>query len=245
MHAPPQQAGSTGPGEVVIAADGTGQYTSLKEAVPRVAAGTRIRVRPGIYREGIVIDKSLEIIGDGAREETVIEASGSDCIRMEAERAVVKGLTLCCRAGEAGLEFFGVDAKKGHLVIEECDITSDSLACVAVHGANTVATVRNCRIHDGKRSGVWVYWRGRGTFEGCDIFANARAGVGAGKGGTPEIRNCRINRNGSAAVWVQPGGEVTVEGCDLSNNKRGAWKISGGMLSFLYGRKIVSRNNRE
>lgn len=246
MHANHPQAGSTGPGEVLVAADGTGQYTSLKEAVQRVAEGTRIRVRPGINREGIIIDRPLEIIGDGKHEEIVIEASDSDCIRMEAGQAVVKGLSLRCRAGSAGPdELCGVDVAKGHLLLVECNITSDTWACVTVHGANTVATIRDCRTHDGERSGVWVYWRGRGTFEGCDIFGNARAGVEVRLAGDPIVRNCRIHYNGYESVRIFAGGRATVEGCDLTGNKQGAWKISGGMLSFLYGRRIVSRDNRE
>jgi len=41
-------------------------------------------------------------------------------------------------------------------VIEGCDIASDSLACIAVHG-NAYPRIICNKIHDGKNSGVYVY----------------------------------------------------------------------------------------
>ena len=65
---------------------------------------------------------------------------------------------------------------KGRPLLEDCDITSDSLACVAINaGADPI--IRRCRIHDGRASGVLVYRQGQGTLEDCDIFANAFDGV--------------------------------------------------------------------
>ncbi|MBC6476157.1 MAG: hypothetical protein GDA48_27830 [Hormoscilla sp. GM102CHS1] len=52
----------------IVSKLGRGDYKTIGQAIASVSPGTRILVRPGIYREGVTIDKPLEIIGDGARE---------------------------------------------------------------------------------------------------------------------------------------------------------------------------------
>lgn len=71
---------------VVVAADGSGDYTSIAEAVVAAVDGDTITIRPGEYTDSVVIDKDIAVMGDGPREEIVIgghDASatidGSDC----------------------------------------------------------------------------------------------------------------------------------------------------------------------
>lgn len=42
-----------------------GPFRSIGEAVRAAAEGAIIRVRPGIYREALVLDKAAEIVGEG------------------------------------------------------------------------------------------------------------------------------------------------------------------------------------
>jgi hypothetical protein len=51
-------------------------------------------VREGLYNESIVLDKSVEIIGDGAAEKIIVRSTNSSCIAMQTEKALVRGLTL-------------------------------------------------------------------------------------------------------------------------------------------------------
>jgi hypothetical protein len=63
------------------------------------------------------------------------------------------------------LLYFAVDIPQGQLVLENCDITSNSRSCVAIHGATANPVIRRCQIHDGKECGVFVYKNGTGTVE--------------------------------------------------------------------------------
>ncbi|MFN9646032.1 MAG: TIR domain-containing protein, partial [Cyanobacteriota bacterium] len=57
-----------------------GHYPTIGQAIQAAKPGSRIMVRPGLYREGVVIDKPLELIGEGDRADIVIEASGKAAI---------------------------------------------------------------------------------------------------------------------------------------------------------------------
>jgi hypothetical protein len=64
----------SGPQTIVVAQDGSGDVRSITEAVAMATDGDVILVRPGTYREAVVVDKDISIRGDGAREEIVVEA---------------------------------------------------------------------------------------------------------------------------------------------------------------------------
>ena len=212
---------------LVVARLGKADYRSISKAIQNAEEGTRILIRRGTYNEGIVIDKPLEIIGDGAREEIIIQSGDSDCILMQTDYAVVKNLTLRVRAGRKGKEFYGVDIPQGNLTLENCDITSDSLSCIAIHGSSANPMIKNCRIHDGKDAGVVVYENGEGTIEDCDIFAN-KLGVGISEGGNPLVKKCQIHDGKDAGVVVYENGEGTIEDCDIFANKLGVGISEGG-----------------
>ena len=59
--------------------------------------------------------------------------------------------------------------------MEDCDITSQSFACVFIHNDADPRLRRN-RIHDGKVLGILVFENGMGTLEENDIYGNAKAG---------------------------------------------------------------------
>src|SRR5262249_14152690 len=157
-------------GELTVARFGPADHRAIADAVRHAPPGCRIVVRRGVYQETVTLDKPVEIVGDGPREEVVLEATAGDCLGVKATGAVVGGLALRCRAGAHGGKYFAVDVPQGRLLLEDCDVSSDSLSCVAIHGASANPTLRNCRLHDAKECGVLVWDGGRGTLENCELF---------------------------------------------------------------------------
>jgi len=198
-----------------------GDYPTISEAIAAARPGDRIIVRPGTYTEGLVIDKPLEIIGDGDRAEIVVRAIGKPVILFQTTAGRVQNLTL---RQDGGL-WFGVDIKQGRLELEDCDISSVMLACVAIHDGADPRLRRN-RIHDGKAGGVYIYHNGQGILEDNDIFANALAGVAIQIYGNPMLRGNRINKNNLQAIHIENGAAGTFENNDLRDNGLGAWDIA-------------------
>lgn len=71
-----------------------GDHVTITEAIKAAKPGDRILVRPGLYEEGLVIDKPLEIIGDGELREVTIRVGGQDAISFKAARGRLANLTL-------------------------------------------------------------------------------------------------------------------------------------------------------
>jgi hypothetical protein len=81
-----------------------GNHTTLTDALKAAQPADRILIRPGLYREGVVIDKPVEIIGDGELGEVVIEANGKNALLFQENiappvGALPGGDDICQRVG--------------------------------------------------------------------------------------------------------------------------------------------------
>ena len=204
----------TEPPTLVVDGMHRGDYTTLTEAVAAAEPGTRILVRPGYYDGRVVVNKPLEIVGDGPRDEITLRAEGANVVLFQTTMGRVANLTL---RQEGGGKWYGVDITQGRLQLEDCSISSQSLACVAVHGSADPVVRRN-RIHHGKQAGVFVFEGGRGTFEDNDIAANSYAGVEVGDEGDPVFRRNRIHDGKTGGVYIHENGRGTFEDNDIAAN---------------------------
>jgi hypothetical protein len=239
-------------------------FATIGEAIRASEPGARIVVAAGRYAEALILDRPVEVIAEGTADalpagvaaavgrvptagaagdagRVVVEASGASCIRMETGYAVVRGLFLRGRTGLDDRTRFAVDVPQGQLILEDCDITSDALACVAIHGSGARPVLRRCQIHDGKGSGVFVHHGGAGTLEDCAIVNNALAGVEIGKDGNPTVRRCTVMDGRGPGVYVSLGGCGTFEACVVSGNG-GAGVEIGWLGSPVLRRCRVTRN---
>jgi parallel beta-helix repeat protein len=215
----------TEPPTRVVDAFYRGDHATLTDALNAAQPGDRILVRPGLYQEGIVIEKPVEIIGDGDLADVIIEAKGKNVVLFKTSMGRIGNVTLRQTGGEG--TWFGVDIAQGRLHLEGCDITSQSIACVGIHAGADPRLLRN-HIHDGKDVGVMVYDNGQGTLEDNDIFANTFAGVQIQTGGNPTLRRNRIHDGKSAGVLVQENGQGTLEDNDIFANTNSGVQIRTG-----------------
>ncbi|MEN8220993.1 MAG: right-handed parallel beta-helix repeat-containing protein [Pseudomonadota bacterium] len=218
-------------GTYTIEVSPTGKCKTISAAIKKAKAGNRISVKPGNYQEELVIDKPLEIIGEGKVADIIIESKNASCISMETDHALVRGLSLRNRAEG----YFAVYIPQGKLTLENCDISSETLSCVGIHGAEGI--ISYCQIHDSKQSGVMVWENGTGQIENCEIFRNALSGITITEGGNPVVHKCSIKQNKHWAVYVYKDGAATIENCDLRDNAKGAWHIQSGCQVHDSGNK--------
>ena len=199
----------------VVDAYQRGDFATVSEAVEAAQPGDRILVRPGLYIGGLVIDKPLEILGDGPAADIEIRASDADAVFFQANIGRIANLTLRHTGSEDG--WFGIDITQGRLDLEGCDISSESLACVAIRDGADPRLRRNT-IRDGKGDGVLVYDGGLGTLEDNDITANGSSGVSIGSGGNPTLRRNTIHANEESGVCVNEGGLGKLEDNDITTH---------------------------
>jgi F-box protein 11 len=191
---------------------GRGDFRTISEAIQTAAPGDRLLVHPGCYQEGLRLEKPLEIIGHGKVDEIVVAASGRDAVFFAANFGRVANLTL---RQTGGGPFYAVDIGQGRLELEGCDISSRSLAAIAIHGRADPAIRRN-RIHDGLSCGVLVYEHGQGALEDNDIFGHALSAVEIKDGGHPVLRRNHLHDGQGAGLFVHHDGRGAFEDNEIS-----------------------------
>ncbi|HEY9405395.1 MAG TPA: right-handed parallel beta-helix repeat-containing protein [Pyrinomonadaceae bacterium] len=230
----------------VVALDGGGDFLTLTDAVRRAPVGARLLVRPGIYNEGVLLDKSLEIVGDGALAEIIVRATTSSCMVVRTDAATIRNLTLRgqSRAGGANDDgFFAVDISHGRPLFDGCDISSDSLACVAIHNPTAAPVIHNCHIHHGVDSGVFAFDGAQGLIEACDIAENSNIGIAITGGASTSVRDCLVRDGADAGVVIWNGARSTIEGCDIYANRRAGVGISDRSVAALRRCRIHDGDN--
>ena len=125
---------------IVVARDGSGDYTSIQAAIDAAPAGEEIRVKPGEYRERVVIDKpGLRLVGES--QEGVVIAD-SRCAKDKGPDGLEKGTFLS----------FTLITLAPDVVVENLTVRNDagdgSVAgqAVAVYAAGDRGVWRNCRM---------------------------------------------------------------------------------------------------
>ncbi|MDN3222988.1 right-handed parallel beta-helix repeat-containing protein [Pseudomonas nunensis] len=235
-----QPAEKSEPPTHIVDALHRGDFTTLGEALGIAKAGDRILIRPGTYREAIVIDKPLEIIGDGSLGEVVIESKGKATVKFQASMGRLSNLVLR-QAG--GGKYFCVDILQGRLDVDGCDISSVNLSGVSVRAGATPQLRRNS-IHGCGQSGVFLRENSSGTFEDNKIFRNAYSNVVVTTGANPTIRRNRIYESKQSGVSIQEEGLGIFEDNEIFANERSAVVVGGGSnpvfrRNRLYESKIV------
>lgn len=239
---------------VVVAKLGAADYRTIGEAIANVLSNTLILVRPGFYAERLVIDKSVKIVGDGAREDIIVESKLSPCLQMQADNVVVRGITLrhrdwtnvqkVDRFGRWIIQFlfkpYAIDISEGQLILENCDITSTGVASINIRGTAD-PRLRRCRVGEGANYGILVRERGRGILEFCDIDGQD-TGICILKGANPAILRCQIHNMTADGIVVAKKGEGKIEDCDIFTNAGTGVRIKkGGNLAIarcnIYGNR--------
>jgi serine/threonine protein kinase/nitrous oxidase accessory protein NosD len=219
---------------LVVDPNGSGPRT-IRDALSQAAPGTRIRVKPGTYRETLVLHSAVELVGDGPVGEIILESERADPIVVTADKVVVRGLTIRCKTG-SGKEHHGVDCSRGHILLRDCVIESDSLACVCLRGeAGLRATLRHCTIVSQNSGGVLLVEKAEGLLEDCDIQGKSKSGLELQHSTRVTARRCKVHDGETHGVLLGDESRATLEECHFFKNGNSNLVIANGCQAKVVG----------
>lgn len=125
----------------VVTPDGSGDFTTIAEAVASAVDGDTVLVQPGTYAEDLVLRKDIVVRGDGPSGAVIIDAPGTGT------RTIVDRGT----PAETGLPI-GIDIQLSDVTLEGLTLRSDQpLVAVRVNGG--APTLRDIDIFGGDPDG--------------------------------------------------------------------------------------------
>ena len=228
--------------EPVVDGSGAATYRTINEALAATPHAARIWVRAGVYRESLLLERAVEIIGEGEREEIVVQGALGNCVKVVGGAPVLRNLFLHGVAKTMNKQFHAISVNSGELLLENCIVVSDSLACVAVQGATSSTRLFSCALLGGATDGILVSNGAKIVVESCRIARHARHGVHLKSDATAVLRDSEINENGACGVLLD-GAKSGLQNCHIVSNRKSGVRVSSNGALMLRGCAVT--DNRQ
>eukprot|EP00741_Cyanophora_paradoxa_P010031 tig00000157_g9717.t1 len=206
---------------------------SVAAAVARAAPGQTIRVQPGRYKEQLVLDKAVHVVGP---REAVLEWDQSPTLHCKGPVAPsVKGITIRNTGPKNGTLWITGGSQA---VVEGCDVSSAGMNGIEVKDDGTAPTLRGNAVHDCGGAGIFFYTSAKGVAEGNDVYGNANSGIQISEGADPVVKGNKVHDGKAAGMYVLENGRGTVEGNDVYGNANSGIAIKTGADPVVRGNKV-------
>jgi len=219
---------------------GGGDNETIADALEVAVDGDTIRVYDGIYKETIIVDKEVDIYGNGIGKKTIIDAEGHESpVKITADNVTLSDLTVTNSSdiGEnAGVKCTGINATL--LQVEASG--NGQYGMFFSNGRNIFLS--DCTIEDNGAFGLNVRTTHYSTFSDCRINSNKMYGFYL-EGSYNTVSNCMITQTKEGpGMLMGPGSNNTIDRCKISDNDlHGIDLVMSTNNSFL--NTIFSSNN--
>ncbi|MER5640049.1 right-handed parallel beta-helix repeat-containing protein [Kitasatospora sp. NPDC002227] len=165
-----------------------GEYETLREALAAAEPGDTLTLRPGTFRENVVVDRAV----------TLQPAEGPGTVRIDPPSGTP--LTVTAAATVRGLVIEGSET---------------SAPAVLVTGPGAEAEFSGCRVETRSAVGVELTEQARATLQGCTVSNPAGLGVRLRSRAAATLTDCELLDSGQAGLAVLDGATATLERCRL------------------------------
>ncbi len=177
----------------------------IQETQARCPSGGVIMLAPGVYRERLLIEKSVTI--RGAPEGTTIHGGWGGAailVRGEAIRVHLEDITV---EGATGYESYGIQVE-GSAIVDLCRIT-----CM-----------------ENAWGGLWVQDRAAVQLDSCRLQGNNTHGLVTQDFAQLTLRECTISANGTHGIMALHVSDLLLDSCVIDSNFSGLWAWDGVRL---------------
>jgi len=198
----------------------TGEYFStIQSAIDDedTVDGNTITAHPIIYLENVIIDKSVNLIGD-SREDTIIDGGGSGTVVRVDEGIYEASIsTFTIRNGQYGVL---LDYESSDNIVTNCDITDFTRYGIYIYEEAYYNTVTNCDVYNstGSSHGICLSECSYdNVVTNCNIYNIKYHGIATYYDSSNEISNCNIYNVGSNGIELCENSGYTVTNCSVYN----------------------------
>ncbi|HEC76584.1 MAG TPA: hypothetical protein ENI33_04925 [Thermoplasmatales archaeon] len=218
-----------------VGGSGPNNYTKIQYAIDNASNGDTIFVYSGIYYENVVVNKSLNLIGED-KNTTIIDASyAGSVIYIFTDHANISNFKI----NNSGYLEAGIYISSSNNTISNCNISNNGYGIYTQHSSSN--TISNCNIHSNNDQGILVYYSSNITISNCNIYLNTNEGVVFYFSSSNTISNCNVYSNNEYGIYVCYSSNNTISNCNVSNNEYSM--VLDYSNNSIITKNIVSDNN--
>lgn len=231
------------PSTVTVALDGSGNFTSLDEAIKKVQPGATIFLKSGTYAllESIRIEKGITIIGDGINL-TVITSNQSPVLEIAPlnENISLTGISFRYTGSAPGSVIYL--STMGNSAISECEFSggvfsdAQSGTGVGLVLITKTGSVKNSRFENNGLHGLQLIGENSVSIENSFFIGNGYNGLLTGAGYTGRVTGNEFTGNGVSGISVVDPSTPLIQNNLISGNTN-----SG--IFYAYGAAGIAKDN--
>jgi parallel beta-helix repeat protein len=218
----------------VVDPAGGGDVATIGEAVARAAAGSTIRIAPGLYVESLTIERPLILEGSAEwLEPPVISPAEGPCILLRAPWGTLTGLAF--RGGDGGsvcLEVAG-----GEVAIQGVALGPwQGTGIRAFAGAEVLVLGNSLTDIDG--TAIAIEDGAQGRVEDNVIERSAKSAIAVRGGGAPAVQANRIVQAGQAGLLIDEGARGLYADNEIVEAGASGIEVRGGAVPQVARNRI-------
>lgn len=208
------------------------QFTTIQAAVDAATDGQQIMVDEGVFRETVVVNKSVEINGT---KETFLVGQDRDKPTLSIQASNVTINTLDTRNGLNGIE---IGANCSNVKLVRVDVRRAYHTGIQVQVDANEFSIIESTIRESKGDGIAVRRNHGAAIVDCVIIKNAGRGVFFSDATGFEVLNNQTDENGGAGIEIF-GSDGNLMGNVANENKGGPGVYLQGSNNQLIGNSVT------
>jgi serine/threonine protein kinase len=205
---------------------GDGSHESLSAAIADSEAGDTIIILEGTYREPVVVDKDLKLVGQGDRNNVILQTEGTSCLVVR-NNATVDLQNLKLKTNSSGRNQANtIDVESGQIRLAKCFVVSNSFDCVKLRGDGRLVA-KASDFQSSEHATIRAETGATLDVEDCNFILHPDSPDSMKKvciqaeGSTGSIRGCRFKGPCLAGIeWKdQTNDSLTIDQCSFSEIK--------------------------
>ena len=166
------------PKTVYVDDDGGANFTKIQDAIDYVVDGYTIFVRNGSYYETLIIDKSINLIGESKDTTFIVYQEpaivSSDIIFIDADNCTIEGLTII---GNSSPEVIGISVNSSNNIITNIVVSNTTKGInLNKRGKTKNNNITQNTIFNNK-NGIYSMYGSENNISANNIFSNSEYGM--------------------------------------------------------------------
>lgn len=181
--------GSSTADTIIVDKRGNGDHTSIQDAIDNAAENDTVRVWEGSYKEDILVDKPLQLIGNGTKTTAIFGTGDDDVASINSDWVFLDGF--------------------------QFNVTSYNYGIV-INGANIVLT--NLSTPSNGNSGIYILDSENVIIIGCNASGNVKSGLLIERTSNISIEKSTFNDNDEYGASMYISENVTIHSSRFNSN---------------------------